>query len=63
MSQDRKLQCIMGDHDTPEREWINEIYEGTVCLFCSEKCQAEFEADPEPYLEETQTLVRALGYS
>lgn len=60
---DTELRCMVGNHATPEDKWINEIYEGVVCLFCSEKCRATFESDPERYLGETQALVRAPGYS
>ncbi|MBW3634997.1 MAG: NAD(P)/FAD-dependent oxidoreductase [Armatimonadetes bacterium] len=63
INEDSELRCIMGNHDEPENEWINEIYEGVVCLFCSERCRAAFEADPETHLGETQALVRAPGYS
>ncbi len=59
-----ELKCITDEaHTEPQPVWLNETYEGFVCLFCSPRCRANFEADPERFIGPTQGLVRPLGYS
>lgn len=57
------LECIVDGQTQPESAWINQNYEGYRCLFCSDHCRAKFEADPEQFIGETQTLEQPLGYS
>lgn len=59
----KPLKCLVGAHTEPQPLWLNETYEGFVCLFCSPRCRAVFEADPERFIGEAQGLVRPPGYS
>lgn len=56
-------RCTTCGREIPAERGIREVYEGTRRAFCSPKCQAEFERDPERYIGETQCLDRSPGYS
>ena len=52
---ERKTCLVCGQAVTVEAG-ISACYEGQRCSFCSAKCQAKFEADPERYVGATQCL-------
>jgi len=55
--------CLVCNREIGATGGFHEVYEGRCCSFCSPKCQARLEQDPEAYLGETQDLLRPLGYS
>lgn len=62
MSEDTPKTCLVCEREIPLPERILESYEGHLCCFCSPRCQARFEADPERYLGETVSLSHPPGY-
>ena len=47
--------CMMDiESDTAE---ATSKYEGQPIYFCSEECKRIFDADPEPYLDEIETIL------
>lgn len=47
--------CTMDiESDTAE---ATSTYEGQPIYFCSEECKRIFDADPEPYLDEIETIL------
>ncbi len=63
MNQTQNKGCLVCGGQSPEKEWVDEIYEAEKRRFCSAHCQARFETEPERYVGPTQGLVRPRGYS
>jgi YHS domain-containing protein len=57
------LCCTVCGRPLAAGEGIAECYEGERRVFCSAKCQAQFECEPERYAPETKCLSCPPGYS